>query len=70
MKLWSRVVTTACILTLVFLTVPSAANAEDEEPTWHLTFNGHEMWQTDLSEALKQSNRENKFVIIDIFSPH
>lgn len=55
----------------VLLTAPVFAAEEDEkELPWDQTFNGHEMWMTDLTKALELSRVEEKPLLIDIYSRH
>ena len=61
---------TMCVLTgvLLFLAAPVLA-ADKGEPTWHKTFDGHEMWTASLDDALAASEKDNKPMLIDLFSP-
>jgi hypothetical protein len=61
---------TICVLTgaLVLSAAPIFA-ADEVEPTWHKTFNGHEMWKTSLEDGLTASTNEGKPMLIDLFSP-
>jgi hypothetical protein len=60
------IIAVACIGLLFAL--PATA-AEDEAPTWHKEFKGHEMWMTSLDEAIAASTKDAKPMLIDIFSP-
>ena len=61
---------TMCVLTgvLLLLAAPVFA-ADEEEPTWHKTFKGHEMWMTSLDDALAASEKDGKPMLVDVFSP-
>jgi hypothetical protein len=60
------IITAACVSLLIAL--PATAD-EEEKPTWHKTFDGHEMWMTSLDEAMAASAKDNKPMLIDVFSP-
>jgi len=53
---------------LLFSAAPVLA-ADKEEPTWFKTFKGHEMWLTSLDDGLAASSKEDKPMLIDLFSP-
>ena len=63
--IWRTVVTLG-LMTLFF--APVTAVAEKDEAPWDQTFKGHEMWLTDLDEALALSVKENKPILIDIYA--
>ncbi len=58
-----------CLTVLLAAPVFAAGEDEDELP-WDQTFNGHEMWMTDLGKALELSLVEKKPLLIDIYSRH
>jgi hypothetical protein len=57
------------LLGLLCLAAVTVFSAEGEEPTWHKTFDGHEMWMTSLDDALAASSKDDKPMLIDVFSP-
>ena len=62
---WRTIV--ALGLVTLFL-APVTAVAEKDEDLWDQKFEGHEMWLKDLDEALALSVKENKPILIDIYS--
>ena len=60
----------AICLTALLAAPVFAAGEDEEELPWDKTFKGHEMWLTDLGEALELSRVENKPLLIDIYSRH
>lgn len=61
--------TAALALGLVVLTAP-VARAEEEkkdEPRWDESFNGHEMWSTDVEGAIAQAAKEGRPVLVDFY---
>lgn len=68
--LWKMGLVVAMLLALGFTTTAVAAEDEAEEDKWDLTFDGHEMWLTDLGAAMKQAAQEKKHLLIDIYSRH
>jgi len=60
----------ARVLALILLLATAVAVAADEgEPTWYETFDGHEMWMTSLDDALAAASKADKPLLIDLFSP-
>jgi hypothetical protein len=61
---------TMCVLTGALLLTATPVFAADEvEPIWYKTFNGHEMWMTSLDDGLAASTKDGKPMLIDFFSP-
>ncbi|HUU46644.1 MAG TPA: hypothetical protein VM118_13010 [Acidobacteriota bacterium] len=53
---------------MLVLGLAGTAVAEEEELKWDETFDGHEMWMTDLPAAIKLAAQEGKPLLIDIYS--
>lgn len=50
---------------------PSArADEKTEEKPWYETYSGHEMWNTNLSQALAISTKDNKPLLVDFYKRH
>lgn len=60
----------AICLTALLAAPVFAAEEDEKELPWDKTFNGHEMWMTDLGKALELSLVEKKPLLIDIYSRH
>jgi len=60
----------ACLLasTLLWVAAPTFA-ADEEEPAWYETFNGHDMWTESLDDGMARASKEGKPMLIDLFSP-
>ena len=67
---WQVALVVAMLFALGLTGTAIAAEDKAEEDKWDLTFDGHEMWMTDLPAAIKQAAREDKYLLIDIYSRH
>ena len=55
----------------VLLAGPTARSQDKkEEPKWYETYNGHELWNTNLAQALTTSTKENKPLLVDFYKRH
>ncbi len=65
--------TAALALGIVILAAPvSRAEEEkkDEGPRWDHSFNGHEMWSTNLEEATALAVKEGRPMLVDFYGLH
>ncbi|MBI3871602.1 MAG: hypothetical protein HY304_00815 [candidate division Zixibacteria bacterium] len=46
------------------------ADEKKEEKPWYETYSGHEMWNTNLSQALAISTKDNKPLLVDFYKRH
>ena len=67
-KHWS---TLALVIGALMVMAPNViADTDDDKVPWYKAFNGHEMWMTNLDNALELSGKENRPLLIDIYSRH
>lgn len=64
--------TAALALGIAVLTAPlsRAEEAKKEEPRWDHSFNGHEMWSTNVAEAITLGAKEGRPVLVDVYKLH
>ena len=64
--------TAALALGIVVLgaSVSRADEAKKDEPRWDHTFNGHELWSTNVEEAIALGAKEGRPVLVDIYKLH
>lgn len=61
--------TAALALGIAVLSAPiaRAEEAKKDEPRWDESFNGHEMWSTDVVGALAQAAKEGRPALVDFY---
>ena len=64
--------TAALVMGIAVLGAPvsRAEEAKKEEPRWDHSFKGHEMWCTNVDEAIALGAKEGRPVMVDIYKLH
>ena len=50
--------------------VSRAEEEKKDEPRWDHSFNGHEMWSTNLEEATALAVKEGRPMLVDFYGLH
>lgn len=64
--------TAALAIGIAVLAAPlsRAEEAKKDEPRWDQTFKGHEMWSTNVEEAIALGAKEGRPVLVDFYKLH